>query len=137
MGRKKTAVIRIDEQAKKRLDVARKYTDRSYTDLILQYTPPSEDFWKDELFNHINALIKLFPEKREILEFIRYIILYSEELPQSSRIECDELVKSTLNDLSHRVLASRERVLKNNRTEKGLPRQNVTKMLHKTEAVGE
>lgn len=125
VGKKRIySVVRVTQDAKKRLDNAKKLANTSFSEAILRYMPPENDIWKDELADHVDALKELFSQKKDILESIRYIILYSEELPDDLKQVCDEEVRARLSDLSHYVLAQKKkakegkRVLQKCRTEK-------------------
>jgi predicted translin family RNA/ssDNA-binding protein len=70
---------------------------------ILKYLPPFDDIWKEELNHLFKELKERFPNKEPVLEYMRLIILYSEQLSEDSMRECDEEVRARLNELSHYV----------------------------------
>ena len=50
-----------------------------------------------------------FPKKEPILEYMRLIILYSEQLSEDSMRECDEEVRARRNELSHYVFEQKKK----------------------------
>ncbi|MGB7002515.1 MAG: hypothetical protein WBE22_11040 [Halobacteriota archaeon] len=50
-----------------------------------------------------------FPKKEPVLEYMRLIILYSEQLSEDSMRECDEEVRARLNELSHYVFEQKKK----------------------------
>lgn len=119
MRSKNYASMKVEMEAKKRLDAAQKLTKSSFSAIILRYVPPEKDIWKEELANRIDELKGLFPRKRDLLESFRYVLLYSEELPDDLKDECTSHVERALNDLSHYVVEQRKRsVLPKGRTQK-------------------
>lgn len=109
MSRKKFVVMKVEEEAKRRLDIVKEFMKRPYSDIILKYLPPFDDIWKEELYQLFKDLKERFPKKEPILEYMRLIILYSEQLPEASMRECDEEVRARLNELSHYVFEQKKK----------------------------
>jgi len=102
--RKKFESIKVEERGIKKLDELVKATGLTKSQVIIKYLPSSGEAKKDMLEDHFGKLKKLFPKKGEILEYMRLMILHSENLPGYLTDKCDELMKSQLNDLFHTIL---------------------------------
>lgn len=102
--RKKFESIKVEERGIKKLDELVKATGLTKSQVIIKYIPSSEEAKKDTLEDHFGELKKLFPKKGGILEYMRLMILHSEDLPGDLTGQCDELMESRLNDLFHTIL---------------------------------
>lgn len=102
--RKKFESIKVEERGIKKLDELVKATGLTKSQVIIKYLPSSEEAKKDTLEDHFGELKKLFPKKGGILEYMRLMILHSENLPGDLTGQCDELMESRLNDLFHTIL---------------------------------
>lgn len=102
--RKKFESIKVEERGIKKLDELVKATGLTKSQVIIKYLPSSEEAKKDTLEDHFGELKKLFPKKGGILEYMRLMILHSEDLPGDLTGQCDELMESRLNDLFHAIM---------------------------------
>lgn len=102
--RKKFESIKVEERGIKKLDELVKATGLTKSQVIIKYLPSSEEAKKDMLEDHFGVLKKLFPKKGGILEYMRLMILHSEDLPGDLTGQCDELMESRLNDLFHAIM---------------------------------
>ncbi|MGB7532505.1 MAG: hypothetical protein WA977_05940 [Halobacteriota archaeon] len=102
--RKKFESIKVEERGIKKLDELVKATGLTKSQVIIKYLPSSEEAKKDTLEDHFGVLKKLFPKKGGILEYMRLMILHSEDLPGDLTGQCDELMESRLNDLFHAIM---------------------------------
>ena len=102
--RKKFESIKVEERGIKKLDELVKATGLTKSQVIIKYLPSSEEAKKDTLEDHFGELKKLFPKKGGILEYMRLMILHSENLPGDLTDKCDELMTDRLNDLFHAIM---------------------------------
>jgi hypothetical protein len=96
-----TTHIRIDKRLKDRLDVMKGSSRISYSAIIDRYIPSDDAVIREQLHADFKAIEVHFPEKQNILEYMRLIILHSLSLPPSLTKQHDEEVEQQLNDLLH------------------------------------
>ena len=101
---KKYGTIKVEERVIKELDRLGKATGLTKSQVITRYLSSREMIKKDMLNDHFEELKKLFPAKGSILEYMRLMILHSEDSPGDLTDQCDKLMKNQLNDLFHAVL---------------------------------
>ena len=108
--RKKFESIKVEERGIKKLDKLVKATGLTKSQVIIKYLPSSGEAKKDMLEDHFGELKKLFPKKGGILEYMRLMILHSEDLPGDLSGQCDELMESSLSDLFHTILGIKKSI---------------------------
>jgi hypothetical protein len=73
----------------------------TYDDIINRLLPDSDDWKKDVLYEDFKVLEEDFPDKQNILEHMRIILLHSLSLPHDVAEQYDAEVEQRLNDLLH------------------------------------
>lgn len=96
-----TTHIRINKKVKDRLDVMKGSSRISYSAIINRYIPCDDAAMKEQLHTDFKAIETHFPDKQNILEYMRLIILHSLNLQPDLAEQYDENVEQQLNDLLH------------------------------------
>lgn len=103
-----TTHIRIDKKLKESLDSLKGSTKSSYSATISKYLPLKKDIRRDRLYQDFKVLEEDFPEKVNILEYMRIVILNSMDLPKELAQKHDKEMELRLNELSHYGLELKE-----------------------------
>ena len=98
-GKKKWAMIRVTEDARKRLAGYKILTDDTYSTVILKNVEPPKDIWINLLDEGFKTLEADFPDKEGLLEYMKVIIFKSKSLSKELAQKYDKEAKSRLSEL--------------------------------------
>lgn len=116
--RKEFKSVKLEEEGLRKLDSLAKATGLTKSQVIMKYLPSAEEAKKDKLNAHFEELKRLLPEREGELDYMRLLLLRSEDLPGELREQYGELITSQLKEFVHLILEMKEGILPKGRTQR-------------------
>lgn len=118
--RKEFKSVKLEKEGLRKLDSLAKVTGLTKSQVIMRYLPSAEEAKKDKLNAHFEELKGLLPEREGELDYMRLLLLHSEDLPGELREQYGELITSQLKEFVHLILEMKGGILPKGRTHEDL-----------------